>query len=436
MRTSGPNARRFRIDSGGGTLTGPHFEFDELPEDASAVTTATLSSEETIELFDRYVIPNYGRYPISLVRGEGVYVWDAEGNRYLDLFPGWGCNILGYCPPPVVKAVQEQVAELVHVPNTWYMEQQGRFAQFLSERAFGKAFFCNSGAEAVEAAIKLARLHTGEKQHRIITFENGFHGRTYGAVTATAQPKYHEGIGPMLPGFRYAPHGDLDAVRELADEELAGILIEPVQGEGGVNPAPAEFLAGLREIADEHDAVLIFDEVQCGFGRTGTWFGYQNWEVQPDVITLGKGVAGGVACGGILATEEVAPSLRPGMHASTFGGNPIAMAAGLATGRMIEDEGLLENVELMAERFRSRLEPLVDELSIVRELRVLGMMVGVDLNVPSAPAVGKCMERGLLLNATHDTVIRMLPPLNVTAEHVDEGCEILETVLREMEDEA
>lgn len=416
-------------------MRGPHFPTETGTEDTPPVTTATLSSQETIELFDRYVIPNYGRYPISLVRGEGCNVWDAEGNRYLDLFPGWGCNILGYSPPKVVKAIQEQVADLIHVPNTWYMEPQGRFAEFLSERSFGKAFFCNSGAEAIEAALKLARLHTSEKQHRFITFENGFHGRTYGAVTATAQPKYHNGIGPMLPGFRYAPHGDLDAVRELADEELAAIMIEPIQGEGGVNPAPDGFLAGLREIADEFNALLIFDEVQCGFGRTGTWFGYQQWDVQPDVITLGKGVAGGVACGGIMATEEVAPSLRPGMHASTFGGNPIAMAAGLATGRMIEEEGILENVDLMAERFRSRLEPLVEELSIVRELRTLGMMVGVDLNVPSMPAVGKCMERGLLLNATHDTVVRLLPPLNVTAEQVDEGCEILEAVLREMEAE-
>ncbi len=399
------------------------------------MTTATLSSQDTIELFDRYVIPNYGRYPISLVRGEGSYVWDAEGNRYLDLFPGWGCNILGYCPPRVVEAIREQAASLLHVPNTWYMEPQGRFAEFLSERAFGKAFFCNSGAEAVEAAIKLARLHTSEKQHRIITFENGFHGRTFAAVTATAQPKYHQGIGPMLPGFRYAPHGDLDAVRELADDELAGILIEPVQGEGGVNPAPEGFLAGLREIADEHEAVLIFDEVQTGMGRTGSWFGYQQAGVQPDVITLAKGVAGGVACGGILATEELAPSLRPGMHASTFGGNPLAMAAGLATGRTIEEEGLLENVATMSERFRSRLEPLVEELPIVRELRTMGMMIGIDLDVPSTPAVGKCMERGLLLNATHDTVIRLLPALNVTAEHVDEGCEILEAVLREMQDE-
>ena len=254
--------------------------------------TATKSSADTIEQFDNYVIPNYGRYPISLVRGEGSYVWDAEGNRYLDLFPGWGCNIIGYSPPRVVRAIQEQAASLIHVPNTWYMEPQGEFAEALCTRGFGKAFFCNSGAEAIEGAIKLARLHTPPERYKIITFQNGFHGRTFAAVTATAQPKYHEGLGPMVAGFQYAPHGDLDAVRELIDNETCGILIEPVQGEGGVNIAPDGFLEGLRQIADERDLVLIFDEVQTGMGRLGSWFGYQQWNVQPDIMTLAKGGRG------------------------------------------------------------------------------------------------------------------------------------------------
>lgn len=398
----------------------------------SPVSTATLSSEQTIQLFDRYVIPNYKRYPISLVRGEGANVWDAEGNRYLDLFPGWGCNILGYSPPRVVEAIQRQAAELIHVPNTWYMQPQGEFAEALCTRAFGKAFFCNSGAEAVEAALKLARLHTPEGKYKFITFEDGFHGRTFGAVSATAQPKYHDGLRPMLPGFQYAPRNDLDAVRNLVDDETCAILIEPVQGEGGVNLPAEGYLQGLRDIADEQGLVLIFDEVQTGMGRTGEWFAYQKFGVQPDVITLGKGVAGGVACGGILASEELAPSLRPGMHASTFGGNPLAMAAGLATVRTIEEEGLLENCRDMSLRIRGRFEALRDELPIIEQVRVQGLMVGVELSIPAAPAVGACMERGLLINATHDTVVRLQPPLNITAEQVDEGCETISQVLQEM----
>jgi predicted acetylornithine/succinylornithine family transaminase len=398
----------------------------------SPVSTPTLSSEQTIQLFERYVIPNYKRYPISLVRGEGASVWDAEGNRYLDLFPGWGCNILGYSPPRVVEAIQRQAAELIHVPNTWYMQPQGEFAEALCTRAFGKAFFCNSGAEAVEAALKLARLHTPDGKYKFITFEDGFHGRTFGAVSATAQPKYHDGLRPMLPGFQYAPRNDLEAVRELVDDETCAILIEPVQGEGGVNLPAEGFLQGLRDIADEHRLVLIFDEVQTGMGRTGDWFAYQQFEVQPDIITLGKGLAGGVACGGILAAAELAPSLRPGMHASTFGGNPLAMAAGLATVRTIEEEGLLENCRNMSLRFRGRFEALRDELPIIEQVRVQGLMVGLELSIPAAPAVAACMQRGLLINATHDTVVRLLPPLNVTAEQVDQGCEIISNVLQEM----
>ena len=393
-----------------------------------------LSSAETIALFDKYVIPNYKRYPISLVRGEGSHVWDAEGKRYLDLFPGWGCNILGYSPPRVVKAIQEQAASLIHIPNTWYTQQQGLFAEALCSRGFGKAFFCNSGAEAIEGAIKLARLHTADGKYKIITFENGFHGRTFAAVTATAQPKYHQGISPLLPGFRYAPHNDLEAVRKLVDDETCGILIEPVQGEGGINLPQPGFLEGLRKIADDHGLVLIFDEVQTCMGRTGTWYGYQQFGVQPDIITLAKGLAGGVACGAFICKDEIAPSLRPGMHASTFGGNPLAMAAGLATVETIEADGLLDNCRDMSALFRQKFTALQKELPIIDEVRISGLMVGLDLSIPSTPAVAKCMERGVLVNATHDTVLRLLPPLNVSAEEVESGCEVIANVLREMSD--
>ncbi len=226
-----------------------------------------------------------------------------------------------------------------------------------------------------------------------------------------------------------------DAVKALVDEETAAILIEPVQGEGGVNLPKPGFLEGLRKIADENGCLLIFDEVQTGMGRTGQWFAYQHFGVQPDIMTMAKGLAGGVACGGIMATEEVSQSLRPGMHASTFGGNPLAMAAGIATAAMIENQNLLENCRQMSERFRSHLEPLAKELPIISELRILGMMIGIELTLPATPAVAKCMEKGLLINATHDTVVRLLPPINISAEEVDAGCEILADVLRDMADE-
>lgn len=394
---------------------------------------ASQSSQQTIETFKKYVIPNYTRYPVCLVHGEGSYVWDAEGKKYLDLFPGWGCDILGYSPPRVVRAIQEQVTNLIHVPNTWYTEAQGKFAEALCTRSFGQAFFCNSGAEAIEGAIKLARLYgSPQGRYKIITFENSFHGRTYAAVTATAQPKYHEGIGPLLPGFSYAPHNNLSAVRELVDKETCAILIEPVQGEGGVNVPRDDFLPGLRKIADDNGLLLLFDEVQTGMGRTGTWFGYQQWNVQPDIMTLAKGLSGGVACGAFIARPEIAAHLKPGKHASTFGGNPLAMAAGLATVETIEKDKLLENVKLMSARFHEHFKKLKSELKIIRELRVRGMMIGIDLSIPGTPAVGKCMERGVLINCTHDTVIRLLPAMNITAAQVDEGAAVICDVLREM----
>lgn len=397
--------------------------------------TKPRSTQDTIDLFNQYVIPNYRRQPVSLVRGEGSYVWDAEENRYLDLFPGWGCDIIGYSPPRVVQAISEQAARLIHVPNSWYIENQGAFAEALCSRSFGQAFFCNSGAEANEAAIKLARLVGSGKRYKIITCERSFHGRTMATTTATGQPRIHEGIGPLLPGFRYAPFGDIEAVRELIDEETCAILVEPVQGEGGVNVAPDGFLQGLRELCDEAGLLLMFDEVQTGMGRLGTWFAYQQFDVRPDVMTLAKGLAGGVACGAMITTKELAPSLRPGMHASTFGGNPLAMAAGLATAETIAADGLLDNCQAMSKRFSDKLFPLVDELPIVREFRCAGLMVGLELTTPAAPVVAKCFERGLLVNGTQEVVIRLLPALNITAEQVDEGCEILTSVLRELAEE-
>src|SRR6516162_8601383 len=247
-------------------------------------------SQPIIDLFNQYVIGNYTRFPVCLVRGEGSAVWDTDGNRYLDLFPGWGCGLLGHCPPRVVEAVREQVGDLIHVPNSWNTEPQGRLAEALGTRSGfdGRCFFCNSGAEAVEAAIKLARLNGKPGRYKIISMVNSFHGRTLGALTATGQPKYHQGLEPLLAGFAYAPFGDLEAVAKLIDGETCAILVEPIQGEGGINLPPNGYLEGLRELCDRHRLLLIFDEVQAGMGRTGRWFAHQHWKVQPDVMTLAK----------------------------------------------------------------------------------------------------------------------------------------------------
>ncbi len=395
------------------------------------MSTATRSSAEIIDLFKTYVIGNYTRYPVCLVRGEGSRVWDAEGNEYLDLFPGWGCDILGHCPPRVVEAVREQVGQLIHVPNTWYTEPQGLLGQALSERSGinGQCFFCNSGTEAVEAAIKLARLNGKPGRYKIVTMLNGFHGRTLGALSATGQPKYHQGLEPLLAGFSYAPFGDLDAAAKLIDGETCAVLLEPIQGEGGINLPPAGYLEGLRELADRHKLMLIFDEVQAGMGRTGKWFGHQHWPVQPDAMTLAKALAGGLAMGGLVARPEYAEKLRPGTHAATFGGNPIACRAALATIETIDADNLLERGLAIGEAFRRRFEALRARCPLIVDVRARGTMIGVELAADAAPVVNACLKRRLLINATHGTVLRLLPALTLTDAELDEGCGILEEVL-------
>src|SRR6266849_1062897 len=387
-----------------------------------------LSTSQVSEVFDKYVIGNYTRYPVCLVRGEGSQVWDAEGNRYLDFFPGWGCDLLGHCPPRVVKAVQEQVARLIHVPNTWYTEAQGLLAQAISRLTGwnGQCFFCNSGTEAVEAAIKLARLNGKPGRYKIITMINSFHGRTLGALSATGQPKYHQGMEPLLAGFSYAPFGDLGAAARLVDSETCAILVEPIQGEGGINISPAGYLEGLRSLADKHELLLIFDEVQAGMGRTGRWFAHQHWPVVPDVMTLAKGLAGGIACGALVARREVAAKLKPGTHAATFGGNPIACRAALATIETIEADGLLARAEQIGTRFQARFEALRPRCPWIQALRIKGAMIGVELSVDGVPIVNQCLQNRLLINCTHGTVLRLLPALTLTDGELDEGCSILE----------
>jgi acetylornithine/N-succinyldiaminopimelate aminotransferase len=389
-----------------------------------------LSSQATVDLFSKYVIGNYKRYPVNLVRGEGSRIWDSEGRELLDLFPGWGCNLLGHCHPAIVDAITAQVKELIHVPNTWHMEQQGQWAEMLSQRSFGgQAFFCNSGAEANEAAIKLARLTGSPTRYKIITFEGGFHGRTMGALSATAQPKYHAGLGPMLPGFSYVPWGDIDAVSKRIDHETVAIMIEPIQGEGGVKIPEASFIKGLRDLADQHKLLLIFDEVQTGCGRTGEWFGYQFFGVEPDIITLAKSLCGGIAGGAMLAKGEIAAHLKPGLHASTFGGNPIAAAAGIAYLQTVESEGLLTRAQQIGERFSSGLEAIKGEVDFIREIRVAGTMIGVELEMEGAGIVQAALDNGLLINCTQGNVLRFLPALTLSDEEVDQSLEILSRVL-------
>jgi len=391
-----------------------------------------MTTQETIGLFNQYVIANYGRLPRVMVKGEGCYLWDADGNKILDMFPGWAVSGIGHCPPKVVEAVRRQVGELIHIDNTFYSEPQGRFAQMLSERAFGgKCFFCNSGAEANEAALKLARLHTPKEKYKFITCEGSFHGRTFATVTATAQPKYHEGFLPLLPGFVYIPFNDVKALEAAFTDEVAAVLVEPIQGEGGINVASPEFLRAIRRLCDQKGAVMILDEVQTGMGRTGKWFAYQHFDVEPDIITMAKTLGGGVAIGAMMAKAEVAACLVPGKHASTFGGNCLACAAGIATIETIEEGNLLQHATEMGQYTQEKLRALKEKRAAIDHVRGIGLMIGIQLTRPGAQIVSKCLEKGLRINCTHDTVIRFMPPMIVTKEQIDEAVGILDSVLSE-----
>jgi acetylornithine/N-succinyldiaminopimelate aminotransferase len=391
-----------------------------------------MNTNETIEMFDKYVIANYGRLPKVIVKGEGNYLFDADGNKILDMFPGWAVSGIGHCHPKVVEAIRAQAGELLHIDNTFYIVQQGKLAKLLSERAFGgKCFFCNSGAEANEAAMKLARKHTAKEKYKFITAEDSFHGRTFAAVTATAQPKYHDGFLPLLAGFEYVPFNDIDALTKAFSDEVAAVLLEPIQGEGGINVATNEYLQAVRRLCDENGALMILDEVQTGIGRTGEWFAYQHYDVQPDIITMAKALGGGVAIGAMMATSEVAASLVPGTHASTFGGNPLACAAGIAVIEAIEEDKLLDNADKMGRYTNEKLQKLKEKHPIIDHIRGKGLMIGIQLTQTGAEIVDKCLEKGLRINCTHETVLRFMPSMTVTSDQIDEAVEILDNVLDE-----
>ena len=391
-----------------------------------------MNTNEIIEMFDKYVIANYGRLPKAIVKGTGNYIFDADGNKILDMFPGWAVSGIGHCHPKVTEAIRAQAGELLHIDNTFYIPKQGKLAKLLSERAFGgKSFFCNSGAEASEAAMKLARIHTPQEKYKFITAHGSFHGRTFAAVTATAQPKYHDGFLPLLPGFQYVPFNDIDALAAAFNDEVAAVFLEPIQGEGGINIATNEYLQTVRQLCDQYGAVMILDEVQTGIGRTGKWFAYQHYDVQPDIITMAKTLGGGVAIGAMMATPEVAASLVPGTHASTFGGNPLACAAAIAVIEAIEEEYLLDNAVKMGQYTNQKLEQLKEKHPIIDHIRGKGLMIGIQLTQSGAKIVDKCLQNGLRINCTHDTVLRFMPSMTVTSDQIDQAVNILDSVLSE-----
>ena len=370
----------------------------------------------------KHVMETYKRLDIAPVGGKGSWLFDEEGNRYLDFIAGIATNSLGHGHPALVEAIQEQAEQLVHCSNLYEIPIQEEAAGMLCDATdFDEVFFCNSGAEANEAAIKLARKHAadnyGPEKYEILTFDKSFHGRTYGGLSATAQPALQEAFGPMLPGFAYAPFGNLEAVKEAVGPQTAAILVEPIQGEGGINVAPGGFLEGLRELCDEHGALLIFDEVQTGMGRTGHLFAYQGMGVVPDVLTSAKGLGGGVPVGAVLAKEECA-ALGPGNHGSTFGGNPLAMAAVKAVLGVVNDPHFLEEVRFKGKILKNALEVLAERIPGA-EVRGEGLLIGLDLGPDLAPEFFQdCLNEGLLVNVVSGTTIRLAPPLTVTRTEV------------------
>jgi acetylornithine/N-succinyldiaminopimelate aminotransferase len=380
--------------------------------------------------FDKYVLPTYTRYPIAFSCAKGMKIWDDENNEYLDFFPGWGVGNLGHCHPNVVKSVQKQCEKIMHVPNIYYSYPQGQLAKMISEASFGgQVFFCNSGAEANEGAIKLVRKRNKNKK-QMITLKDSFHGRTLAALTATGQSKYHEGFEPLVEGFKYCDINDIDMLESLFDENTSAMLMEIVQGEGGINIVSEDFLKKARELCDKYDALLIFDEVQTGLGRTGKMFAYQNYGIEPDIMTLAKALGGGLPIGALVVKKELNDILVPGTHASTFGGNAVACSAGIAVFETIEQENLLESAVEKGSYIIEELNKLKEKYSnIIKEVRGLGVMIGVELAMPGKDIVDKCMQAKLLINCTHENVLRLMPALNVTTEEIDKAISILDKVL-------
>ena len=395
-----------------------------------------MTTTEIKTMATEYIINTYGDRNLAFVKGEGPYLWDAEGKQYLDFLGGLAVNGLGHCHPNVVAAIQEQAGTLLHTSNLYYIQPQAELAKMLVENSdMEQVFFCNSGAEANEAAIKLARKFTKDSgrpnAYEIITMENSFHGRTMATITATAQTKYHIGFEPMLEGFTYVPFDDLPATEAAINEKTCAILVEPIQSEGGVNMPSDGYLKGLRTLCDEHNLLLIFDEVQTAMGRLGTFFGYQSYGVVPDVITMAKALGSGVPIGAMLAKREIAASFVPGTHAATFGGNPLVTAAARATVKTILDENLAVNAVKMGNYLAGGLMELKGQYP-VKEVRGKGLLRGMVMEVDAKPLAAKCIENGLVTICTNDYVLRFLPPLNINTGHVEEAVNIVEKSMAEV----
>lgn len=393
-----------------------------------------MNQAEIMEMTDQYVMRTYGRLPIALVRGQGTRVWDADGREYLDFLTGLGVNGLGHCHPRVAAAIKQAAEQLLHCSNLYHIRSQSELAKALVKLSgLGKVFFGNSGAEANEAAIKLARRYMKLSGHpervEIITAEQSFHGRTLATVTATGQAKYQLGFEPLPPGFRYVPLGDLAALEAALSSTTAAVMLEPIQGEGGVYPCPPGYLKAVRQLCDERGILLILDEVQTGVGRTGRFFAYEHEGILPDIVTLAKSLGGGVPIGAMIASDTVARGFEPGSHASTFGGNPLATSAGLAVLQAIEDENLLQRAGERGAYLREKLTAAGERLGCLKEVRGKGLMVGMELTVSANAVFKTCQENGLLLNAIADRTLRFFPPLTVSEAEINQAVAIVAAAL-------
>jgi acetylornithine/N-succinyldiaminopimelate aminotransferase len=394
---------------------------------------------ENKKFFDEsscYIMNTYNRYPVMLRKGRGVKVWSSDGREYLDFVGGVAVNILGHCHPKVVVAIQKQAQRLIHVSNYYYIEPQIKLAKLLVTHSFAdKVFFCNSGAEANEAAIKLARKyakeHFGRDRFEIIAAQNSFHGRTLATLTATGQEKFQKGFEPLMPGFSHVPFNDMDAITKAVTGNTCAVLLEPIQGEGGVRIPDEDYLKQVREFCNEHNLLLILDEVQTGMGRTGKLFAHEHYGIVPDIMTLAKGLGGGVPIGAMLATEGVAAAFQPGNHASTFGGNPLVCAAAVATMETILEDGfILDQCNRMSIYFVERLEELKTKFpGAIREVRGKGLLIGMELTREGDPIVRACLEKGMLVNCAAGNVLRFIPPLILQRKDIDQLIDVLDGIL-------
>lgn len=379
---------------------------------------------------EKYVVPCYRKQPVVFSRGKGSWLWDVRGKKYLDFFSGWAVSSLGHAPRPVARALSKQSMKLLHLPNNYYHEGQGTLARLLIENSFpGKVFFCNSGAEAVEAAIKAARAYGNPDRYEILTLEKSFHGRTSGALAATGQSKYQAGFDPILSGFRHVPLNDYPALEGAVSERTVAVLMELVQGEGGVRVADPEYVRKVRELCDRKNLLLIFDEVQTGAGRTGKMFAFEHYGVKPDGMVLAKALGGGFPIGAFVAADKIADILKPGMHASTFGGNPLACVSAAAVLTEIKRKKLAQRAAKVGAGLLRDLKRLARKHSCVQEARGLGLLLALELKVPADPIFAYCLKKGLLVNATQNTVLRMAPPLTVTASEIRFAMRVIDEAL-------